>query len=347
MMKTITRDPFHHRALRAALLAFAGALLLEAPLAPARAQSAPPPPAPADGTPAEPAASDAAPVVAAADSTPLAWPAPAVADSNANAWPEPVEGVSADTASGGTQMNARITVVRKVRLEKSARNVVRSGPGERFSIVGVYAKHASFPIIAKNGDWYGVRLSETETGWIHASLCEEFDDLSGLEFRPNPRLYTRTGTFILTGYSGGYAFDRKSNSLVLGGRLGYYVFDRVQVEGGVGWTHVHRPAEIVESLFGLSLEAEDFHMLFYHLMATYEVLPGRQMVPYLSVGVGSSIMQGETASSVDIGAGTTLFLSKRTAMRWEVRDYRFDTGTSKTHHANNNIEFTLGTSVLF
>ena len=30
--------------------------------------------------------------------------------------------------------------------------------------------------------------------------------------------------------------------------------------------------------------------------------------------------------SVNFGAGTTPFLSKRTAMRWEVRDYRFDSG---------------------
>ena len=50
---------------------------------------------------------------------------------------------------------------------------------------------------------------------------------------------------------------------MLGGRVGQYVFDRVQVEGGVGWTHVKRPQEIVESLFGLSLEAEDLNMLWF------------------------------------------------------------------------------------
>ena len=31
-------------------------------------------------------------------------------------------------------------------------------------------------------------------------------------------------------------------------------------------------------------------MLFYHLNVTWEVLPGRQMVPYLTAGVGSAIM---------------------------------------------------------
>jgi len=239
------------------------------------------------------------------------------------------------------------THVRKGRVSGGGTNVVRTGPGESFAIATVVNDKAEFAVVAKHGDWYGVRLSDTETGWIHASLCKEFDDLSDLEWRPNPKLYSRTGSFIVGGYLGGYSFDRKSNSLVVGGRLGYYVFDRLQFEGGVGWTHVHRPAEIVESLFGVSLEAEDFGMLFYHLVASWELLPGRQMVPYLSAGVGSTIMQGESEPSYDFGAGTTLYLSKRAAMRWEVRNYRFDSGSSHARRTNNNFEFTLGSLVLF
>jgi outer membrane beta-barrel protein len=236
---------------------------------------------------------------------------------------------------------------RRVRLVRSAQNVARTGPGNDFAIAGVYPKDASFVVVAKSGDWYDVRLSDTETGWFHSSLCKEYDDLADLEFKPNPKLFTRTGSFILTGYTGAYAFDRKSNSLVLGGRVGYYVFDRIQAEGGVAWTRVHRPAEIVESLFDLSLEAEDFDMLFYHLVVTYEVLPGRQMVPYLSGGVGSTLLLGRSEPSFNIGAGTTLFLSKRTAMKWEFRDYIFRTGADDARASNNNIEFTIGTSMLF
>jgi outer membrane beta-barrel protein len=243
--------------------------------------------------------------------------------------------------------NPKGMAVRKVKLDQSADNVVRSGPGERFAIAGVFPKGTVFPVIAKSGDWYNVRLSDSETGWIHSSLCHEFDDLSDLEFKPNPKLYSRTGTYMLTGYAGAYAFDRKSNSFVTGGRIGYYIFDRLQAEGGVSWTHVHRPAEIVESLFNLSLEAEDFHMLFYHLILTYELLPGRQMVPYVTGGVGSSIMQGETEASYNFGAGTMLYLSKKTAVRWEVRDYRFKSGSDESRKDNNNVEFMMGTTVLF
>ncbi len=236
---------------------------------------------------------------------------------------------------------------KRVQLRGRGDNVARSGPGNNFAIVGTYPRETSFPVIAKSGAWYGVRLSETETGWVHSSICREMDDLSGLEFRPNARLYSRTGSYVLSGYSGAYAFDRKSNSFVFGGRLGYYLFDRVQAEAGVSWAHVHRPAEIVESLFNLTLEAEDFPMLFYQMNLVWELLPGRQMVPYVGAGVGSTLLLGRSEPAVNFGAGTKLFLSKRSAMRWEVRDYRFRNHTSSDTGTNNNIEFTLGTEFLF
>jgi outer membrane beta-barrel protein len=264
--------------------------------------------------------------------------------------PAPAESAAAPTTTGSptaSSMTERLPSTRRVKLDHSGQNVIRTGPGNGFAIAGVYKKGATFVVIAKSGDWYNVRLSDSETGWVHSSLCREYDDLADLEFKPNPKLFTRTGSFILTGYTGAYAFDRKSNSLVLGGRLGYYVFDRIQAEGGVGWTRVHRPAEIVESLFDLSLEAEDFDMLFYHLIVTYEILPGRQMVPYLSGGVGSTLMLGRSEPSFNFGAGTTMFVSKRTAIRWEFRDYIFRTGADDARASNNNIEFTIGTAMLF
>jgi outer membrane beta-barrel protein len=272
---------------------------------------------------------------------------PVTSDSAAVAAPATAPVSAPAPASNPAPSTGRMPSTRRVKLVKSAQNVARTGPGDDFAIAGVYPKDATFVVVAKSGEWYDVRLSDTETGWFHSSLCKEYDDLSDLEFKPNPKLFTRTGSFVLTGYTGAYAFDRKSNSLVLGGRLGYYVFDRLQAEGGVAWTHVHRPAEIVESLFDLSLEAEDFNMLFYHLVLTYEVLPGRQMVPFLSGGVGSTLLLGRSEPSFNFGAGTTLFLSKRTAMKWEFRDYVFRTGTDDARASNNTLEFTIGTSMLF
>jgi len=223
-------------------------------------------------------------------------------------------GAAAPKAQSGdfpTQIDGpHVLTEKKVRLSQDGDNVVRSGPGNTFAIVGVYSKGSEFLVIAKHDEWYNVRLSDTNTGWVHKSLCEEFDDMSDLEFRPNPRLFSRVGSFALTAYAGGYAFDRKSNSVVFGGRVGYYLFEYVEVEGSVGYTHVVRPAEIVESLFGLRLEEEDFHMLFYAMNVTWKILPGRQLVPFATGGAGSSIMQGETETSFNYGIGADFFIKK-------------------------------------
>jgi len=256
---------------------------------------------------------------------------------------------TAEPASGDERVihNDRHAVQNKKVTLEGEENVVRSGPGEGFAIVGVYRQGKEFPIIAKSGEWFDIRLSDNRTGWIHSSLVKESDDFSILEFKPNPKLYSRVGSFILTGYTGAYAFDRKSNSLVAGGRLGYYVLSFLSLEGGVAWTHISRPREIVESLFDLSLEGEEFHMLFYHMNASIELLPGRQMVPFVTGGVGSTIMLGESESSINFGAGTTLYLSKKMAMRWEFRNYQFRSGNEAARRLNNNVEFSIGTSLLF
>ena len=81
---------------------------------------------------------------------------------------------------------APLPATRKVRLIGNTRTVVRTGPGDRYAIAGVFLAGRTFPVIARSGEWYAVHLSDSETGWVHASLCKELDDLSGLEFRPDP-----------------------------------------------------------------------------------------------------------------------------------------------------------------
>ncbi|MFN0150269.1 MAG: outer membrane beta-barrel domain-containing protein [bacterium] len=234
----------------------------------------------------------------------------------------------------------------KVLLSSGEPNIVRRGPGATFAIVSVVPAGAAFPVIAKRDDWYNIRLSDISTGWVHASLCYEYEDLSGLEFRANPRLFSRRGRFTVSGGVGGYAFDQKSNSLTLGAKLGYYLFDRVLFEGGLGWTRVNRPEEIVESLFGLRLEAEKFDMASYEMDLGFEILPGRQIAPFLIGGIGSSLFDGRSESSVNYGGGAMIFVRKSLALRWDLRNYRFRSGAGSARRTNNNISVTIGTSLL-
>jgi outer membrane beta-barrel protein len=266
-----------------------------------------------------------------------------------------VAGISAATLAAQNESPVSKKAVdlngKHVLKEKSVRltgdnNVVRSGPGDTFAMLGVYSKGSEFVVIAKKDEWYNIRLSDIDTGWIHSSLCKEFDDMSDLEFRPNPRLFSRVGSFALTAYTGGYAFDRKSNSLVLGGRMGYYVLEFIEAEGSLSWTHIVRPAEIVESLFDLALEEEDFHMLYYSLNLNLLLLPGRQMVPFVTGGWGSSIMQGQTESSINYGVGARFFVDQALAVRFEFRNYTFQSGNAESRRDNTNFEFSVGASFL-
>lgn len=280
--------------------------------------------------------------------------APALADSTlapvaATARPAaaPAGSIATPAAPAANLNEPWVLTERSVRLRRDTTNIVRTGPGNAFAMVGVFAGDSTFPVIAKRDDWYNVHLSSTETGWIHASLCEEFGDMSGLEYRPNPRLFSRVGSFSFAVYGGGYAFDRKSNSFVLGTRLGYYLLEHVGLEGTVGWTHVVRPAEIVESLFGLSLEEEDFHMLYYALSLDLKLLPGRQMVPFLTFGAGSAIMQGMSESSFNYGAGIDFFVRKSTAAVFAFRSISMEYGSGTARRGNTNYEFSVGSTFLF
>ena len=296
------------------------------------------------GLAGSPLAAAALALVAAAGAPVQAAPALAPADTAATSSPTAMT----LAAPAAADLNEPwVLTERSVKLRGDTTNIVRTGPGNAYAMVGVFAGDSRFPVIAKRGDWYNVRLSPTDTGWIHSSLCEEFGDMSGLEFRPNPRLFSRVGSFSFSLYSGGYAFDRKSNSLVLGTRLGYYLLEYVGLEGTVGWTHVVRPAEIVESLFDLALEEENFHMLYYALSLDLKLLPGRQMVPFLTVGAGSAIMQGESEAVLNYGAGIDFFVRKSTAAVFAFRSINMDSGTGNARRGNTNYEFSVGSTFLF
>ena len=99
-------------------------------------------------------------------------------------------------------------------------------------------------------------------------------------------------------------------------------------------------------MFNLALEEEDFHLLFYAMNANLKLLPGRQMVPFLTIGTGSTIMRGQTETSMNYGAGINFFVQRSLATRFEFRSYRFDT-TSSGGRKNTNFEFSVGTTFFF
>ena len=56
---------------------------------------------------------------------------------------------------------------------------------------------------------------------------------------------------------------------------------------------------------------------------------------------------GHALASLGFGGGTMLFVSKTTAVRWELRTYQFRSGTDQARRLNHNVEFSIGSSLLF
>jgi hypothetical protein len=62
--------------------------------------------------------------------------------------------------------------------------------------------------------------------------------------------------------------------------------------------------------------------------------------------VGSTIFQGESEAAFNYGGGVNFFVAKKTAVRWEFRTYRFDSGADNARRTNNNYVFNVGTTFL-
>src|SRR5260221_68463 len=153
----------------------------------------------------------------------------------------------------------------------------------------------------------------------------------------DPHRRGRSGGYVLEGYAGGYAFDGGSSSLAFGGRLAHRWLERFQLEAGAAWTHARGPAELVQSPLGPSIAADDFRLLFYQFNATWEFLPGREVVPFATAGAGASLLEGRRESSFNVGAGTALYLTPRAGMRWQGRDYVFHSGPGSARRLHHHI----------
>jgi hypothetical protein len=71
------------------------------------------------------------------------------------------------------------------------------------------------------------------------------------------------------------------------------------------------------------------------------------MVPYVTVGVGSSIMEGLTETGINYGAGLGFFVGRNTSLNFEFRSYAMSSGLDDERRDNTNYEFSVGTTYLF
>ena len=225
--------------------------------------------------------------------------------------------------------------------------VLRSGPGPQHALVATMRADDILVVDARCGEWYHGTAPDGASGWMHESLLANDVDRTRFTFVPDPGRRERQGTMHLLGYLGSYAADREDNGFLYGARLAYAVTPRYLFEVGVGRTRVVRSTYIIEQLFNLRLEEETFDVFFYEAGMCFNLLPRRRVTPYLSGGLGATILNSRVEPTWSLGIGTRAFLSRRWAMRWEVRDHRLEAGNQFTRFTGDNLEFSAGTEVLF
>jgi hypothetical protein len=69
--------------------------------------------------------------------------------------------------------------------------------------------------------------------------------------------------------------------------------------------------------------------------------------PFVTVGLGASMLDRRVEPTYAFGVGTKYFMTKRTALRWELRDHRLKGGNRFTRFSGDNLEFSGGFELLF
>jgi hypothetical protein len=297
------------------------------------------------------AAAQSAPGADAASAAPATPPTDAAAISDPAPAPDAAAPQTADAPSAAvtTPTAADSTVIphATVQVVHTPVAVVRSGPGPQHPIVATLREGEVLTIDARSGPWYHLQLADTKSGWVHEDLLQTYVDPRKFQFVPDPGLPSRMRSFHFVAFAGNYAADREDNGILLGSRIGYSLTRRFAFEVGLGYTRVVRTTYVLERIFGLRLEEEVFKMFFYEAGASMDILPGRRVTPFLSAAAGASVLEGHAEPTYTIGLGTKFFVSKRTALRWELRDHRMHGGNQFTRFSGDNLEFSGGCELLF
>jgi outer membrane beta-barrel protein len=222
---------------------------------------------------------------------------------------------------------------------------LRGGPASDYAIVATVSPGQELMVVARVGSWYSVEAEPGHTGWVSAERVEELDP--EVHFVVDPRRFDRKARFVFTPISGLYSAEAQSNTAVVGGRLGYYMTNRFEMEAGIGFTRVRRERDDVEEIFDLTLEEAKSQVLQYQANLLVHVIPGRRIDPFATAGIGTATSNAKTELAWNAGTGIMLFATTDTAIRLEIRNYHFKQGNQFTRRSVDNLEAVLGVGFLF
>jgi hypothetical protein len=261
-----------------------------------------------------------------------------------------LDAAEADSTATATASAVRDTTViprARLRVRHTQVAVLRAGAGAHHPIVTTVREDDILIVDARTGPWFHVTTPDGTSGWVHDSLLANDVDRTKFAFKPDPGRLERQGSLSLAVYAGSYAADREDNGFLYGARFGYAFTSRFSFEVAAGRTRVERNTFVIEELFNLRIEEETFDVFFYEAGLNVHVLPRRRVVPFVSAAIGATVLNSRVEPTWSVGIGTLAFVSRRIALRWEIRDHRLEAGNQFTRFTGDNIEFSAGTQLLF
>lgn len=160
---------------------------------------------------------------------------------------------------------------------------------------------------------------------------------------------------LVGGYLGTYSSEDFGSSFVYGARLGYHITEDFFVEGVYGTTKVS-DENYRQILPGGIFPEKEETLDYYNLSVGYNVLPGEAFFGrnyafaqalYVIAGVGSTRFLGQSAQTINFGAGYRVLFRDWASVQLDVRDHMYSIDLLGQDKSTHNLEFTIGATFFF
>lgn len=164
-----------------------------------------------------------------------------------------------------------------------------------------------------------------------------------------------TEDFEITGFVGYMSVEDFESDAVYGARLAYHISQYLFAEASYGSTDVgESTAERLSA--GVSLLGGDRDYTYYDASLGFNILLGESFLGgwrawnsafYLIGGVGNTDFGGDEEFTANLGFGFKVLPTDYIAIRFDARDYLFDTDVSGEDKTTHNFQMTLNLSWFF
>jgi len=140
-------------------------------------------------------------------------------------------------------------------------------------------------------------------------------------------------------FIGMYAPDRFETSFSFGARYYYKIDSRFGVGATFGISKAKQ--DYIEKVTRFRPDLGSDTVVYYTARMTQTFFTGATE-PYMVFGLGLTRQHDESNFTFSIGGGTRVRLSNKLALRYELIDNIFSSGTNETSYTANNLEILVG-----